>query len=292
MSRAGSCRARISSPNNIVASGPRPAILPNLTRLAVSKSQVTPGYWDVIPDILDSLGVGDFPNIKTIETHELPQNLLPRCTKLETWITDGRHDFPDMPTVKYLHLREIDRNPGVDYSKCIKACSGSISTISCADVTEDFLEAIDIPRLHDSLEILHLDTIRLTPIPSLTEFDNLKYIFLHTTGIYGKIPVNESPVYFQSIVEVLPRNIVVLSVFSCCQSRDRWERDLFETLADEDDLFPALGSVISNEEISRKDLAELCDWLGIEWVCRNRRGFPRESSYSSQISRHGTFDDD
>ncbi|KAJ4003992.1 hypothetical protein NW752_010924 [Fusarium irregulare] len=259
------------------------AILPNLAHLAVSKSsscRSRAASWDILPGILDSFGVECLP-IKTVETHASPKNLLRRCTKLETWITDGWHDFPDMPTVKCLHLRHTERHPRVDYSKCIKACSGNVTIISCAHATENLFEAIDIPRLHDSLEILHLDSRRITPIPSLMNFDKLQYLFLQTHGIYGMIPVSQSPLYSQSIAKILPRNLVVLSVSSSSDTQDRWEQDLCEALASEDDSFPDLEGIISNEEISRKDLAELCDLLGIEWVCRDRRGFPSESSYSS-----------
>lgn len=259
------------------------AVLPNLAHLAVSNHafcRSPPGSWDVLSDILDTLGVECIP-IKMIETHAPLENLIPRCRKLETWITDGWHNFPDMPTVKHLHFRHTPRYPRVEYSKCINACSGSLSTLSCANATDKLYEAIDISRLHDSLEVLHLEATHLTPLPSLTKFDKLKYLFLDTHGIYGMVPVNQSPLYSQSVAKVLPRNIVNLSVSSCFHTQDRWERDLCETLASEEDLFPALESVTSNEEISRKDLAELCDRLGLEWVCRQPRGCPRNSSYSS-----------
>ncbi|CAG7559080.1 unnamed protein product [Fusarium equiseti] len=227
------------------------AIVPNLAHLAISKSsscRQMPRHWDVRPELLDFLGV-DCISIKTIETHAPLENLLRRCPKLETCITDGWHDFPDMPTVKHLHLRHTD----------------SLITLSCVNATDNLYEAIDIPRLHDSLEVLHLEARYLTPLPSLTKFDKLKYLFLDTHGIYGMVPVNQSPLYSQSVAKILPRNIVNLSVSSCFHTQDRWERDLCESLASEEDLFPALESVTSNEEISRKDLAELCDRLGLGW---------------------------
>ena len=113
-------------------------------------------------------------------------------------------------------------------------------------------------------------------------FDKLQYLFLQTHGIYGLIPVSQSPLYSQSIAKILPRNLVVLSVSSSFHTQDRWERDLCEALTSEDDPFPDLGGVISNEEISRKDLAELCDLLGLEWVCQKEARPSINSSYSSR----------
>ncbi|KAH7188115.1 uncharacterized protein B0J16DRAFT_396331 [Fusarium flagelliforme] len=258
------------------------AILPNLTHLAILSELAwqRPRLWDVLPGILDVLGVECIP-IKTIEMEYPAKNLLSRCTKLETWITDGLQNFPNMPTVKHLHLRHTPRPMRVDYSKCINACSGSLTTLSSFDATTNLLSAIDRPRLHDSLEVLHLNSNYIIPLPSLKMFKKLKYIYLDPHGIYGMYDDSQSPPFHESLVEVLPRNIVNLSVRTCVHTKSCWQRDLYEALASEENWFPELQSVTSNTEISHEHLTELFDRLGLEWVCKKPTGYYMNSSYYS-----------
>ncbi|KAJ4141775.1 hypothetical protein NW768_000992 [Fusarium equiseti] len=263
------------------------AILPNLAHVAIEGSPPTAfrWLWDVSPLILDKLGV-DCTSIRTFESPHSSWNLLERSKNLETLVTIGYGDFPDMPTVKHLHLRERVYFVETDLRKCINACSGSLVTLSAVDDSYfELFEAIDVPRIHDTLEVLHLDLfyVSYSEIPSLAKFSNLRELFLHAMSVYGVPPSNLVPYppsrrFKRRLADTLPPNIVDLFIKNSGILQVFWEEELHQILQKKAVLAPKLQSVRTDSMIQRKDLAELFDGLGVKWVQQN---LPRCNSNST-----------
>ncbi|KAF9763125.1 hypothetical protein IL306_003244 [Fusarium sp. DS 682] len=249
------------------------SILTNLSHLGIEEGFLTPNTLE-----FDVLGINSIP-LKTFESDRALEHLLSRSTGLKTLVTLGLGIFPNMPTVRNLHLRSQNAISPKFISGCLSACSGTLATLSYTAVYTDFssvYKCIDIPRLHASLKSLHLDMgfttdwhYRSVPMPSLKNFTKVKTLLIHTFPLYGTdFAWCDEPLFVGvSLVEVLPSNITSLFLAEEQPTLSgRLVKDLQHLAGEKSDRFPFLREVKTNTKVNDEHLPILFDKVGIELV--------------------------
>ncbi|KAF4340660.1 hypothetical protein FBEOM_5376 [Fusarium beomiforme] len=259
------------------------SILPNLTYLGVEEDYSVLNRWrfDVSPATLDVLGISSIP-IKTFESDRSLQHLLSRSTQLETLATLGNGLFPDMPTVKHLHLRSPAAIRPGDISRCLNACSGNLTTFSYTAVDTDIKsvhKCIDVPRLHASLESLHLDMEynsdwrgREVPMPSLKNFIGVTTLLIHTFPVYGtNFSWCDKKLFAEvTLVDILPPNIATLNLIEEQQTPSaRLTKDLYFLAREKPIRFPFLREINTNAKFIDEHIHTLFGKVGVELVNQN-----------------------
>ncbi|KAF4969003.1 hypothetical protein FSARC_3657 [Fusarium sarcochroum] len=264
------------------------SILPNLVHLGMEEGRAKPHRRqeiDVEPDTLDALGITSI-GLTTFESDRALDNLLWRAPNLETLVTLGLFPFPELPSVRNLHIRTGGRLHGWWINECLSPCTGPLSTFSFTGVDPEIssvIECIDQPRLHGSLESLHLFKCRrahytkLRPVPSLKRFTKLKTLSIPTAHIYG--PDLASP-HHVSLVNILPANITSLTLVRHDEPTplDRMMEDLQCLFNAKHALFTQLKEIrIRMEHIFDEHLTTLSEPIGVDlihqellgsrWIC-------------------------
>ncbi|PNP86024.1 hypothetical protein FNYG_01080 [Fusarium nygamai] len=232
------------------------AILPNLSHIGIEEDRRW--QFDVSPATLDILGVSSIP-LKTLEIEYPLPNLLARAPGLETLVTAASSEFPNMPCLRNLHIRSKNaiRAPAIEH--LLSACTGTLSTFSYTAFDTDVVGVVNLldkPRLHATLETLHLNMLRTDSkgdhkMPSLKQFTRLKRLFLHTYFLYGP----RYPTYcrreckIKSLFDILPSSIVSLDLSERTQTPGgRMYDDLLILSKDVAFAFPQLKEIRSNAD--------------------------------------------
>jgi hypothetical protein len=195
------------------------SILPSLAHLCIEEDYRW--QFDVSPATLDVLGINSIP-LKTLESDHALENLLFRALELETLVTSGSGEFPNMPCVRNLHIRSQMAIQASAISHCLSACTGTLSTFSYTAFDSDIEGVVSLLgklRIRASLESLHLDMRHHDSrgnhkMPSLKEFTQLKRLFLHTYFLYGTEYSGycDGPSVVKSLLNILPPNIISLQL--------------------------------------------------------------------------------
>ncbi|KAF5623062.1 hypothetical protein F52700_10375 [Fusarium sp. NRRL 52700] len=230
------------------------AILPNLGHIRIEKDDL----WqvDATPSTLDILGVSSIP-LKILETDSAPPNLLARTPKLETLVTSGSENFPNMPCLRNLHIRSTNavRAPVIEH--LLSACTGTLSTFSYTSFDSDIvgvMNLLDKPRFHASLETLHFDMNRKDQqgdhkMPSLKQFTHLKRLFLYTYLLYGPRSCCRENCNVKSLVDTLPSSIISVDLSEQTRTPNvRMRDDMFILSKHVASAFPKLKEIRSNAD--------------------------------------------
>jgi hypothetical protein len=211
---------------------------------------------DISMTTLEALGVKTLA-IKQFECDRAPKNILTRLPQLETFITEGREDIPRLPSVKNLHFRMLPSAPGKQLEHAIDACH-SLSTLSVM-ATDAYppvhLEYLDQPRLHATLESIHIDlryaygSMSLSFMPILNHFIKLRKLFVVATSIYGKEDGWYKIESSRSLYKSLPPSIVSVTVMEYEPTPpDRLLTDLIDIASSKSAKFPNLKEIRSNSK--------------------------------------------
>lgn len=237
------------------------AILPNLTYLGVTKdggsvgpSDIQSWRLDVSLLTLDVLGINTL-GLKTLKSNYGIPKLLSRATSLETLISSGHADghVPDLPSLKRLHLLSGwgRHSPTAHY---LPQCTGQLTTFSYTSAQPhilNFVQYLDQPRFHESLESMHLDfQVRSSdarePMPSFKSFTKLKTLLLAARPIYG---CDSTAIEHQSLVDILPPHIESLTLVGenlPAFPNHRLYQDMLRLLEEKSNLFPRLRRITSD----------------------------------------------
>ncbi|KAJ4003972.1 hypothetical protein NW752_010942 [Fusarium irregulare] len=240
------------------------AILPNLTYLGVTSGggsirtsdTQNGGDWrlDVSLLTLDALGITTL-GLKTLKSyHGIPQ-LLSRATSLETLISGGHVDghVPDIPSLKCLHLLCGWGRHGPT-ARYLPQCTGQLTTFSYTSAEPhvlNFVQYLDQPKFHESLESMHLDfqvkpSDARQPMPSLKSFTKLKTLLLAARPIYG---CDSTAFEYQSLIDILPTNIESLTLVGenlSASPNHRLYQDMLRLLEQKSKMFPRLRRITSD----------------------------------------------
>ena len=240
------------------------AILPNLTYLGVTSGGGSirtsdiqnGGDWrlDVSLLTLGALGITTL-GLKTLKSyHAIPQ-LLSRATSLETLISGGHVNgyVPDIPSLKCLHLLSGWGRHGPT-ARYLPQCTGQLTTFSYTSAEPHiltFVEYLDQPKFHESLESVHLDfQVRSSdakePMPSLKSFTKLKTLLLAARPIYG---CDSTSFEHQSLLDILPPNIESLTLVGenlPASPNHRLYQDMLRLLEQKSKMFPRLRRITSD----------------------------------------------
>jgi hypothetical protein len=232
------------------------SILPSLAHIGIEKDWRW--QFDVSPATLDVLGINSI-QLKTLESDRALVSLLSRTPELETLVTSGSGEFPNMPCVRNLHIRSQEAIHALVIDHLLSACTGTLSTFSYTAFDSDIVGVVNLldkPRFHASLESLRLDMRHHDlrgnhKMPSLKQFTQLKRLFLHTYFLYGTENSGccGGNCVVKSVVNILPPNIISLEFSEQTETPDGpMQKDLLSLAKNVAADFPHLRGIKSNAD--------------------------------------------
>ncbi|KAH7245204.1 hypothetical protein BKA59DRAFT_526748 [Fusarium tricinctum] len=248
------------------------SILSSLAHICIEKNCCW--QFDVSPATLDVLGINSIP-LKTLESDLALENLLSRAPELETLVTSGSGEYPNMPCVRNLHIRSQMAIQASAISHCLSACTGTLSAFSYTAFDSDIVGVVNLlhkSRFRASLESLHLDMRHHNSrgnhkMPSLKEFTQLKRVFLHTYFLYGTEYSGycEEISVVKSLLNILPPNITSLQLSEQIQTPyGAMREDLLRLALNVPVDFPKLREIESDaDHVCDKYLETLFKSIGV-----------------------------
>ncbi|KIL93819.1 hypothetical protein FAVG1_02380 [Fusarium avenaceum] len=251
------------------------SILSSLAHICVEANRCW--QFDVSLATLDVLGINSIP-LKTLESDHALQNLLSRSPELETLVTSGSGEYPNMPGVRNLHIRSQMAIQISTISHCLSVCTGTLSTFSYTAFDSDIVGVVNVlneSRFRASLESLHLDMRRRNSrgnhkMPSLNAFTQMKRLFLHTYFLYGTeySGSGDKTSVIKSLLNILPPNITSLQLSEQTETpHGVMGEDLLRLASNARVEFPQLRKIESDaDNVCDKYLETLFKTIGVDLI--------------------------